>query len=104
VKTIDNTTIATADFEVAVAALAEAGVQHAQLRAHYAEAVLSALAATRPAICSDHWDEDTTCALPAGHNGWHASAPSYDPETGPQSGSTWTPTRTGSDYHMRRSG
>jgi hypothetical protein len=102
-RIIDNTAITTADFDAAVQALADAGVQHAQLRAHYAEAVLRALAASRPAVCTDHWDEDTICALPAGHSGWHASAPTYDPETGPRSGATWTPRQPDSDYRMCRS-
>lgn len=102
-KTLDNTGIALADFDTAVQALADAGVQHAQLRAHYAEAVLTALAANRPPVCTEHWDEDTTCTLPQGHTGWHASAPSYDPETGPRSGATWAPRQPGSGYRMCRS-
>ena len=90
-----------AEYEAAIAGLAEAGVKHAQLRAHYAEAVLTALAHLRPALCPDSWDEQTTCALPP-HRGWHASAPRLDSQGHPVVGATWTPHRNASDFRVAR--
>lgn len=50
------------DLYVAMRALEDAGVRHAQLRAHYAEAVLVALAAQRAAM-NDTKTYDCTCVV-----------------------------------------
>lgn len=46
------------DFEVACDALAKAGMEHAGLRVHYAEAVLAALQAACPEPCGDRLDDE----------------------------------------------
>ncbi len=99
-----NTYVDADDFATAVAALEQAGVMDVGLAGDLAKAVLSALVASRPALCAGLWDEDTTCALPAGHTGWHASAPSYDPERGVKSGTTWTQDRPAAQHRLNVGG
>jgi hypothetical protein len=84
-------------FDLIYDALCDAGVEHAQLRNHYAEKVTNALvtAGVRPLgpACSGAWDEQTTCVLPPGHLGWHCSAPAVDDEGVVLPGATWSQQR-----------
>lgn len=52
--------------------------------------------------CGEEFDAGRPCVLPPGHRGWHASAPTYSEQDGPQGGAVWTPSRDDSDYQMSR--
>lgn len=44
-------------------------------------------------VCSGSWDEQTACALPPDHLGWHCSAPTADDEGVVLPGATWSSRR-----------
>lgn len=54
------------------------------------------------AVCGEEFDAGRPCVLPPGHRGWHASAPTYSEQDGPQGGAVWTPNRDDSDVRMSR--